>query len=80
MQILAPRDESPVDQLRLGGMPIEREAHFRLIFDRKHVVSYILLNESDGNMLQIAEMAPIICGLNSQADRARTKLQDRHGK
>lgn len=50
-QILVPRDESPVEQLRLGARPIERDAtcrSFRLIFDQRHMVSYTVLNESYG--------------------------------
>ena len=50
-QILVPRDESPVEQLRLGGRPIERDGtcrSFRLIFDQRHMVSYTVLNESYG--------------------------------
>ena len=46
-QILVPRDESPVEQLRLGARPIERDVtcrSFRLIFDRRHKVSYTVLN------------------------------------
>jgi hypothetical protein len=41
-QILVPRDESPVEQLRLGSSPIEGDVtcrSFRLTFDRRHMVS-----------------------------------------
>jgi hypothetical protein len=50
-QILVPRDESAVEQLRLGGRPIESDVtcrSFRLIFDGRHMVSYTVLNESYG--------------------------------
>jgi hypothetical protein len=50
-EILVPRDESPVEQLRLGARPIERDAtcrSFRLIFGQRHMVSYTVLNESYG--------------------------------
>jgi hypothetical protein len=50
-QILVPRDESPVEQLRLGARPIESDVtcrSFRLVFDRRHMVSYTVLNESYG--------------------------------
>jgi hypothetical protein len=50
-QILVPRDKRPVEQMRLGAKSIERDVtcrRFRLIFDRKHMVSYTVLNESYG--------------------------------
>jgi hypothetical protein len=50
-EILIPQDESLVEQLRLGGRPIERDVtcrSFRLNFDRRHMVSYTVLNESYG--------------------------------
>ena len=48
---LVPRDQSPLEQLRLGAKPIERDVtcrSFRLVFDRRHMVSYTVLNESYG--------------------------------
>ena len=50
-EILVPRDSSEVEQLRLGGRPIETDSTcriFRLIFERRHMVSYTVLNESFG--------------------------------
>ena len=50
-QIFVARDESPVEQLKFGAKPIESDVtcrSFRLIFDRKHMVSYTVLNESYG--------------------------------
>ena len=50
-EILVPRDESPLEQLRVGGRPIEPDGtcrRFRIVFDRDHMVSYTVLNESYG--------------------------------
>jgi hypothetical protein len=50
-QILVPRDEGPIEQLRSGGQPIERDLtcrSFQVIFDRRHMVSYTVLDESYG--------------------------------
>lgn len=50
-EIQAPRDESEVGQLLVGGRPIEPDATcrlFRVVFDRRHMVSYSVLNESYG--------------------------------
>lgn len=50
-EIIVARDESPAEQLRLGGRPIEKDLTcraFRLIFDRNQMVSYTVLNESYG--------------------------------
>jgi len=49
--ILALRDGSAVEQLRVGGRPIETDEtcrFFRLVFDRNKMVSYTVLNESYG--------------------------------
>jgi hypothetical protein len=51
LQILAPRDGSVLEELRVGGRPIETDLTcrwFRLIFDGSHMVSYTVLNESYG--------------------------------
>ena len=50
-EVLVPRDESAVEQLRSGAHPIERDVtcrSFRLIFDARHMVSYTVLNELFG--------------------------------
>lgn len=50
-EISAPRDESELAQLLVGGRPIEPDATcrlFRVVFDRRHMVSYSVLNESYG--------------------------------
>jgi hypothetical protein len=50
-EVLVPRDESPVEQLRSGAHPIERDGtcrSFRLIFEARHMVSYTVLNECYG--------------------------------
>ena len=50
-EITAPRDESEVAQLLVGGRPIEPDATcrvFRVVFDRTNMVSYSVLNESYG--------------------------------
>jgi hypothetical protein len=50
-QIMGPRDKGIIDQLRVDGSPILRDATcrlFQLIFDRRHLVSYAVLNESYG--------------------------------
>jgi hypothetical protein len=49
--ILVPRGEGVVDQLLVGGRPIETDGTcrvFRLVFARKEVVSYTVLNELYG--------------------------------
>jgi hypothetical protein len=50
-EILVPRNDTPVEQLRLRAKPIERDVtcrSFRLIFDRRRMVFYAVLNESYG--------------------------------
>ncbi|HLH18573.1 MAG TPA: hypothetical protein VKX45_15235 [Bryobacteraceae bacterium] len=50
-RVLAPRDDTWVEQLRLGARPIETDPtcrFFRLTFDRSHMVSYTVLNECYG--------------------------------
>jgi len=50
-EILVPRDTSELEQLLSGSSPIETDSTcriFRLIFDRRHMVSYTVLNESYG--------------------------------
>jgi len=50
-QILVPRDGSPLEEVRVGGRPIESDMTcriFRLIFDGNHMVSYTVLNECYG--------------------------------
>jgi hypothetical protein len=51
-EILAPRDGSALEHLRVGGSPIESDPtcrSFRLIFDRNKMVSHTVLNESYGS-------------------------------
>jgi hypothetical protein len=50
-EVLVARNESVIEQLRIGGKPIERDVTcrvFHLVFDRRHMVSYSVLNESYG--------------------------------
>jgi hypothetical protein len=50
-EILVPRDSTQFEQLRVGSRPIEPDSTcriFRLIFERRHMVSYTVLNESYG--------------------------------
>ena len=50
-EIFVPRDRTEVEQLLVGSSPIETDSTcriFRLIFDRRHMVSYTVLNESYG--------------------------------
>jgi hypothetical protein len=57
-QILVPRNESAFEELLVGGRPIERDLScrlFRLIFDRNHMVSYTVLNESYGRYPEAPE-------------------------
>jgi hypothetical protein len=49
--ILNTEDTGPVAQLRIGGRPIEEDETcrlFQLLFDRNHMISYTVLNESYG--------------------------------
>jgi hypothetical protein len=49
--ITATEDTGPLAALRLGGSPIEQDETcrvFELVFDRNHMVSYTVLNESYG--------------------------------
>lgn len=58
-QIVLPRDGSAVEQLLARAKPIERDAtcrSFRLIFDRNHMVSYTVLNESLGRYPEPPEL------------------------
>jgi hypothetical protein len=50
-KIRIPRDNTEVEQLLAGSHPIETDSTcrvFRLIFERRHMVSYTVLNESYG--------------------------------
>lgn len=50
-EIRVPRDNSEVEQLLSESSPIETDSTcrvFRLIFERRHMVSYTVLNESYG--------------------------------
>lgn len=50
-QTLGPQDETLVEQLRSDAVPIESDVacrSFRVIFNRTHMVSYTVLNESYG--------------------------------
>lgn len=49
--VLISRDGTALEELRAGGRPIEKDSTcrlFQLIFDRSHMVSYAVLNESYG--------------------------------
>lgn len=49
--ILVPRGEGELEQLLVGGRPISSDAtcrFFRLVFDRRNMVSYMVLNETYG--------------------------------
>jgi hypothetical protein len=50
-ELRVPRDNTEVEQLLAGSHPIETDSTcrvFRLIFERRHMVSYTVLNESYG--------------------------------
>ncbi len=54
-----PEDCGPLARLRLGGRPIEEDETcrtFRLIFDRNHMISYTVTNESYGKYLELPEL------------------------
>jgi hypothetical protein len=47
--ITAAKDDSPVERLKLGGRPIEPDAtcrFFRLVFEERHMIAYLVSNES----------------------------------
>jgi hypothetical protein len=57
--VLTPRDDSEVEQILAGSRPIETDStcrYFRLVFDRKHMVSYRVLNESYGTYPEAPEL------------------------
>lgn len=50
-EVLVPRDDSLIEQLRAGAHAIEPDAtcrRFRVVFDRRHMVSYTVSDESYG--------------------------------
>jgi hypothetical protein len=58
-QITVAADIGPLAALRLGGSPIEQDDTcrvFGLVFDRNHMISYTVLNESYGRYPQPPEV------------------------
>lgn len=50
-RVYSPADDSPFEQIKAGGSPIEPDSGcrvFELLFDRTQMVSYAVLNESYG--------------------------------
>lgn len=57
-EIMVASGEDPLEQLRMGGRPIERDGTcraFRLVFHRKDMVLYAVLNESYGRYPELPE-------------------------
>jgi hypothetical protein len=61
-------DSSPLATLKLGGRPIEQDDTcrvFQLRFDRNHMISYTVLNESYGKYPSRQRRSPASCFASS---------------